>query len=103
MAPYATARQFSVVTATVATFPPNHRGLYDMGGNVAEWVHDVYTIPPAKGATETDPLGAPSGDNYVIRGASWAQSKISDLRLSYRDYGQAGRDDVGFRLARYAE
>jgi hypothetical protein len=25
------------------------------------------------------------------------------LRLSYRDYGQAGRDDVGFRLARYAE
>ena len=26
-----------------------------------------------------------------------------DMRLTYRDYGQAGRDDVGFRLARYAE
>jgi hypothetical protein len=25
------------------------------------------------------------------------------LRLAFRDYGQAGRDDVGFRLARYAE
>ena len=48
-------------------------------------------------------LGSQSGDNYVIRGASWAHSKIAELRLSYRDYGQAGRDDVGFRLARYAE
>ena len=50
-----------------------------------------------------DPLGGQSGDNYVIRGASWSHSKIAELRLSYRDYGQAGRDDVGFRLARYAE
>ena len=92
-----------VVSSPVATFPPNHKKLYDMGGNVAEWVHDVYTIPPANGATRTDPLGAQNGDNYVVRGASWTQSKISELRLSHRDYGQAGRDDVGFRLARYAE
>jgi len=92
-----------VVSAVVASFPPNGKGLYDLGGNVAEWVHDVYTIPSANGATAVDPLGAQSGDNYVIRGASWAHSRISELRLSYRDYGQAGRDDVGFRLARYAE
>jgi len=92
-----------VVSATVASFTPNHNALYDMGGNVAEWVHDVYSIPSANGSTQIDSLGAPSGDNYVIRGASWAQSKIAELRLSHRDYGQAGRDDVGFRLARYAE
>jgi formylglycine-generating enzyme required for sulfatase activity len=92
-----------VVSATVASFAPNHNGLYDMGGNVAEWVHDVYSIPSANGTTEIDSLGAPNGDNYVIRGASWSQSKIGELRLSHRDYGQAGRDDVGFRLARYAE
>jgi len=92
-----------VVSAAVATYSPNHNRLYDMGGNVAEWVHDVYTIPSANGATRTDPLGAQSGDNFVIRGASWTESKISQLRLSHRDYGQAGRDDVGFRLARYAE
>ncbi|MEH6582719.1 MAG: PEGA domain-containing protein [Halioglobus sp.] len=92
-----------VLTAPVATYPPNHNRLYDMGGNVAEWVHDVYTIPAANGSTRTDPLGGQGGDNFVIRGASWTQSKISDLRLSHRDYGQAGRDDVGFRLARYAE
>ena len=92
-----------VTSATVASFGPNSKGLYDMGGNVAEWVHDVYGIPSANGATKTDPLGSQSGDNYVIRGARWAHSKIAALRLSYRDYGQAGRDDVGFRVARYAE
>lgn len=92
-----------VVSAPVASFAANDKGLHDLGGNVAEWVHDVYSIPSANGSTRTDPLGAQGGDNYVIRGASWGHSKIAELRLSHRDYGQAGRDDVGFRLARYAE
>jgi len=93
----------AVVSAPVGSYKPNQNRLYDMGGNVAEWVHDVYRIPPANGATELDPLGSQGGDNYALRGASWSHSKIGELRLSYRDYGQAGRDDVGFRLARYAE
>ncbi|CAA0091039.1 Serine/threonine-protein kinase pkn1 [Halioglobus japonicus] len=92
-----------VVSAPVASFKPNQHGLYDMGGNVSEWVHDVYTIPSANAATAKDPLGGQTGDNYVIRGAAWTHAKLSELRLTYRDYGQAGRDDVGFRLARYAE
>ena len=92
-----------VVSAPVGSLKANQHGLYDMGGNVSEWVHDVYTIPSANGATQQDPLGGQTGDNYVIRGAAWTHSKLSELRLTYRDYGQAGRDDVGFRLARYAE
>jgi formylglycine-generating enzyme required for sulfatase activity len=92
-----------VVTAAVASFPSNKKGLYDMGGNAAEWVLDVYSIPTADGSTQVDPTGPQTGDNYVIRGASWSLSKIAELRLSYRDYGQAGRDDLGFRIARYAE
>ena len=106
---YVTGRTISgyndgqVVSATVGSFPANHHGLFDLGGNVAEWVHDVYQIAPANAAAETDPTGPQSGDNYVIRGASWALGRLSELRLSYRDYGQAGRDDVGFRIARYAE
>jgi formylglycine-generating enzyme required for sulfatase activity len=92
-----------VVSAPVASLKPNQHKLYDMGGNVSEWVHDAYTIPSANGATQEDPLGGQTGDNYVIRGAAWTHSKLSELRLTYRDYGQAGRDDVGFRLARYAE
>ena len=92
-----------IVSAPLASFPENHRGLFDMGGNVAEWIHDVYQIPSANAQVEVDPLGPQSGDNYTIRGASWGLSRLSELRLSYRDYGQRGRDDLGFRIARYAE
>jgi len=92
-----------IVAAPVGSLPPNHRGLFDMGGNVAEWVHDVYVIPSANAELATDPLGALKGDNYTVRGASWALSRLSELRLTFRDYGASGRDDLGFRIARYAE
>ncbi len=92
-----------VVSAEVGKFPPNPRGLYDMGGNVAEWVNDVYRIPVPNEVIEENPLGDPQGDNYTIRGASWSLSRLRELRLTYRDYGERGRDDVGFRVARYAE
>ncbi|WOJ93047.1 PEGA domain-containing protein [Congregibacter variabilis] len=92
-----------VVSAPVGSFKANERGIFDLGGNVSEWMHDVYIIPASSGVVATDPLGAQRGDNYVIRGASWALGRLPELRLSYRDYGQAGRDDVGFRIARYAE
>lgn len=92
-----------IVAAPVASFPANHRGLFDMGGNVAEWVNDVYTIPSANADVAVDPMGALKGDNYTVRGASWALSRLSELRLTARDYGARGRDDLGFRIARYAE
>ncbi len=92
-----------IVSANVASFPANPRGLFDLGGNVSEWVHDVYVIPSANAELAVDPLGQQSGDNYTLRGGSWALSRLSELRASYRDYGAAGRDDVGFRIARYAE
>jgi len=92
-----------VVSAPVGSFPPNHRGLHDMGGNVAEWVHDGYQIPSANAELAIDPLGTQRADNYTIRGGSWALSRLSELRLTFRDYGERGRDDLGFRIARYAE
>lgn len=92
-----------VVSAPVGSFPPNHRGLHDLGGNVAEWVHDGYQIPSANAELAIDPLGMQRGDNYTIRGGSWALSRLSELRLTFRDYGERGRDDLGFRIARYAE
>ena len=92
-----------VATAPVASFNPGPYGLFDLAGNVAEWAHDVYEIRTPSEQTETNPLGKQVGDNYVIKGASWSLSKLTELRLSYRDYGARGRDDVGFRVARYAE
>lgn len=90
-----------ITSAPVGTFPPNDKGVYDLGGNVAEWVHDFYEIPD--GSSVVDPLGPRRGDYHVIRGASWMHGTVSDLRLSGRDYGIDGRQDVGFRIARFAE
>jgi formylglycine-generating enzyme required for sulfatase activity len=92
-----------IVSAPTGSFKPNHHGLYDLGGNVAEWTHDVYAIPGTSGVAEVDPMGAQMGNNHVIRGASWAHGTATELRLSFRDYGKDGRDDVGFRVARFAE
>ncbi len=90
----------------VGRFPANHRGLYDIGGNAAEWVNDWYS---AKGNSEIvasglakDPLGPDNGEFHVVRGASWARGHLPQLRLAYRDYGAKGAHDIGFRIARYA-
>ena len=92
------------VTAPVGSFPANDKGLFDLGGNAAEWTSDFYDIILSeKDDVATDPLGPEYGDNHVIRGSSWAHGSVTELRLSYRDYGSKGRDDVGFRIARYLE
>ena len=53
--------------------------------------------------TEVDPMGPENGESHVIRGSSWAHGMITELRLSYRDYNTDGRNDVGFRIARFLE
>src|SRR5690606_32325663 len=60
------------VSAPVGSFDPNPAGIHDLGGNVAEWVQDFYSIDVAP-STEvvTDPLGPESGRFHVIRGSSW--------------------------------
>ena len=89
------------VAAPVGTFDPNYHGLNDINGNVAEWVHNFYVVPSVNETIEN--LGPDTGEYHVIRGASWMHGTITDLRLSFRDYGTDGRLDVGFRIARYAE
>lgn len=91
-------------TAPVGRFPANRLGIHDAGGNVAEWVNDFYTVP-TPGITEPlkDPFGPERGKNHVIRGSSWKHYGITELRLSYRDYGNEPRNDVGFRIVRNAD
>lgn len=94
----------AIVSAPVGNYDANHQGLFDVGGNVAEWVNDFYA-----GSSEdlpsgvVDPLGPDGGEYHVIRGASWMHGTITELRLTFRDFGKDGRNDVGFRLARYLE
>ena len=91
------------VTAPPGSFAANPLGIYDLGGNVAEWTHDLYTIEVSSGFdVMVDPMGPSVGEQHVIRGSSYLQGEVANLRLTYRDYGDS-RDDVGFRIARYAE
>ena len=91
-------------TAPASNFLPNPLGLLNLGGNVSEWMHDYYSIyPPGGSEPERDPLGPETGELHVIRGSSWMDGNVTELRLSYRDYGNEARPDVGFRIAKYAE
>ncbi len=91
-------------SAPVASFAANGLGLHDLGGNVAEWVNDLYGPPLVIGAQEAvDPTGAATGTDHVIRGSSWMHGRITELRLAFRDFGNQPRPDLGFRIARYAD
>ncbi len=89
--------------APVGAFRPNELGLYDVGGNVSEWTNDYYSTGLGGAGLERDPTGPRTGTSWVVRGASWRHASITQLRLSWRDNDAAGRDDLGFRIARYAE
>ena len=82
----------------VATKEPNPWGLYDVYGNVFEWVWDAlgdYEDPA------TDPTGPAGGAQRVLRGGSWANGGRA-ARSAHRSSGEpnAGVADLGFRLAR---
>ena len=88
--------------AAVGSFPADQSGLYDLTGNVSEWVHDVYTLTPADGRiTESNPLGQQQGDTHTVKGSNWRSGTITELRAAYREGAKSGRDDIGFRVARY--
>ncbi len=92
------------VTAPVGSFSASLRGIHDIGGNVSEWVNDYYSANLAGNSGGLrDPLGPRSGEARVIRGSNWAHASQTELRLAYRDFGYDARDDVGFRIARYAQ
>jgi formylglycine-generating enzyme required for sulfatase activity len=91
-------------SAPTGSFPANPSGIYDMGGNVAEWCHDYYAANPAvSGKEAADPMGPATGNHHVVRGSSWRDASITELRFSYRRYSRVAANDIGFRIARYAK
>jgi formylglycine-generating enzyme required for sulfatase activity len=93
-----------VTTAPVGRFPANPLGLYDIGGNVTEWVQDFYTVYPELEPASTDPLGPATGtQQHVVRGSSWRSANVAELRLAWRDHADGKAQHIGFRIARYAE
>jgi len=88
--------------APVGSFPADRAGLFDLSGNVSEWVHDVYSLtPPRGGGIEVDPMGGAPGGAHVFKGSNWRSASLTELRASFRETSAGGRDDLGFRVARY--
>jgi len=87
--------------APVMSFLPNAFGLYDIGGNVSEWVadcwHENYVRAPTDGSAWVNPGCA----ERVIRGGSWGSAPDQDrssFRLGAASDSRSGR--VGFRVIR---
>jgi formylglycine-generating enzyme required for sulfatase activity len=89
-------------THAVGTKLPNPFGLFDMHGNVWEWVedswHDNYEGAPSDGTAWRDSDGAAL---RVIRGGSWLDNAVA-CRSAFRYGDEPGnrRDNLGFRLSR---
>lgn len=76
-------------------------GLYDMAGNVWEWMEDWYSEPYYLNSPSEDPLGPESGQSRVLRGGAWGSGENlmrASLRGSYAP--DSPNVDIGFRCAR---
>lgn len=85
----------------VKSFEPNAFGLYDMGGNVWEWVSDIYGHNYYQNSPENNPKGPANGTSRVIRGGSWHSGKMCH-KVYYRKGLTANWKDfaVGFRCVK---
>ncbi len=75
-------------------------GLYDMSGNVMEWVNDWYDFRAYQDISDTNPLGPVEGQFKTIRGGSWL-SDVEDVATTARTSFDplVARANLGFRCA----
>jgi formylglycine-generating enzyme required for sulfatase activity len=88
-------------TLEIGSFKPNAFGLYDMHGNVWEWVEDCYKDSYAGAPTDGSAVKASSCKLRILRGGAWNYYPQL-LRSAYR-YASAPSirmENAGFRVAR---
>ncbi len=81
---------------------PNKAGLYDMSGNVSEWVADTYSSDAYKTHSKKNPTNKAAGPDRVTRGGSWMQER-EECRSSARNFfpEKRGKFNIGFRLVKH--
>ena len=76
-------------------------GVYDMSGNVWEWVNDWYDESYYQSSPSLNPLGANIGTSRVLRGGSWYNSSHNTRStVRGRDNPSTANSFIGFRCAR---
>ncbi len=75
-------------------------GIFDMGGNVYEWVNDKYQADYYSVSPPSNPTGPVYGSDYVIRGAGWV-SENTNLHTAQRSFAHMIEMEnyIGFRCA----
>lgn len=83
----------------VASFPPNGLGLYDMAGNVMEWVQDRYDRNYYESSPLEDPKGPDIGTARVNKGGNFYASP-ADGRCAFRGFSGPEMSfwNLGFRV-----
>ena len=85
--------------APVGSYPPNGFGLYDMDGNVMEWVADYYSRTYFDESPVEDPPGPSTGSSRVNKGGNWFASP-ADCRCAFRGFSGPEMSfwNLGFRV-----
>jgi formylglycine-generating enzyme required for sulfatase activity len=88
-------------TRAVGSYPPNGFDMYDMSGNVWEWVADWYRPDAYRHTDARNPRGPSTGRLRLVRGGSWVTHDVLQLRCAHRHKvpSDTYTYSIGFRVS----